>query len=171
MEGTTRRSHRRRLSLILVFSGFLALAIWCNTTNLSPFERQLVGEWTIPQAEVNPRAGYVTSAGPVTNPWMVWDFRRDRSFRVWIASADDPGVHIPHIEGRWRVAGGELDLDDLGAWEWVVREVRERFGRSFGIPYTGRISGRPKRRVLLPDRDTLELDVPQGKRITLRRRR
>ena len=135
--------HRRRLTLMaLGLSGLLSLASWWQATSLSPFEREIVGEWAIPQAEVAPRAGFVTASGPVTNPWMVWDFRRDRSFRVRIVSPDDPSVNIPHIEGRWRVSDGELSLDDLGAWAWIVREARERFGRSFGVPTTGRISAR-----------------------------
>ena len=133
--------HRRRLTLLaLGLSGLLAWVGWWQATSLSPFEREIVGEWAIPEAEVAPRAGFVTASGPVTNPWMVWDFRRNRSFRVRIVSPDDPSVNIPQIEGRWRVAAGELSLDDLGAWAWVVREARERLGRSFGVPSTSRIS-------------------------------
>ncbi len=162
--------HRRRLTLMaLGLSGLLALVGWWQATGLSPFEREIVGEWAIPQAEVAPRAGFVTASGPVTNPWMVWDFRRDRSLRVRIVSPDDPSVNIPQIEGRWRVSDGELSLDDLGAWAWVVREARERFGRSFGVPSTSRISARPRHRIRLSDRDTLEMGVPQRKAITLKR--
>ena len=74
------------------------------------------------------------------------------------------------MEGRWRVADGKLSLDDLAPAPWVLRELRERVGVWFGIPYTGRITGRPSHPVRLLDRDTLEHITPQGQRIVLKRR-
>ena len=133
--------HRRRLTLMaLGLSGLLPLVGWWQATSLSPFEREIVGEWAIPQAEVASRAGFVTASGPVTNPWMVWDFRRDRSFRVRIVSPDDPSVNIPQIEGRWRVADGELSLDDLGPGlgrEGGPRTLRPEFRGALHQPDLG----------------------------------
>ncbi|MGP0065438.1 MAG: hypothetical protein ACLQGP_17770 [Isosphaeraceae bacterium] len=164
------RQSRRRMILIAMAGGLSVLAFWWYRSDLFPLELAIAGKWTVPWAQVSPRGGFVTSSGKVTNSWMVWHFRPDRSFRVWIVSADDPKVQIPHMEGRWRVSEGELSLDDLGAWGWFVREVRERVGVRFGIPNTGRVQGKPKHRLKLVDPDTLELGPSQGKPITLKRR-
>jgi hypothetical protein len=134
---------RRRLFFLLLY---LVLAVlpaglfrW-HYPALSHVEHRLLGKWTAP--EPNPRASFVTTKGAVTNPWRIWEFRRDRSFRVWVVSADDPGVSILDTEGLWSAEGGKLNIESFGAMGNALREVRERIRIRFGNPYVARSSGR-----------------------------
>jgi hypothetical protein len=99
-------TRRRMLFISLGLLVILLVAFFCwDYPALSITERQLIGQWMAP--EPNPRAAFITSKEPMTNPWRVWEFRRDRSFCVWIVSADVPGVSILDKEGRWSAGDGK----------------------------------------------------------------
>jgi hypothetical protein len=106
----------------------------------------------------------------VTNPWRVWESRRDRSFRVWVVSADDPGVSILDKEGLWSAEGVKLNIEGFGAMGDALRGVRERIRIRFGNPYVARSSGRLSHSIRFIDRDTWELTTVQGKSVTWKRR-
>jgi hypothetical protein len=153
------------LVLTIVFAGIL----WWDYPALSTTERQLLGRWTAPNP--NPRSSYITNKGPVTNPWLIWEFRRDRSFRVWIVSADDPGVSILDREGRWYAEGAKLSLEGFGAAGDVLREIREHVRVKFGGSYVGRTSGGVTHFIRFLDRDNWDMASPDGRSIAWKRRR
>ena len=166
-------SRRRRLCLISLAVAFLmslAAGVVCwKFPALNAVEWRLVGKWATP--EFGPGIGYVTKAGPVANPWRVWEFRRDRTFRVRIVSADDPSVNLPDVEGHWRVVDGKLRLDGLGRAESTIREVQDRVEYWLGRPVPRRITGDgAEHSFTFPDRETMEIALRNGRRIAWKRR-
>ena len=164
--------HPRRLyvfSLLFLIAASLSAGVaWWFFPILTTAEWRLVGAWTAPHADA--RMSYVTTSGTVTNPWRVWEFRRDRSYLAWIVSADDPGVSILDKEGRWRVTDGKLHLESFGAGGDAIRELRERVRIRLGGSYLGRTSGEVAHPIRFVDRDTWEMTTPRGKAFTWRRR-
>src|SRR5262249_35033675 len=124
-------------------------------------ERRLLGRWMAP--EPDPRVGFVTAKGPVTNPWRVWEIRRGRSFRVWVVSADDPGVSILDKEGLWSAEDRRLRIEGFGSMGDSLREAREHIRIRLGGSYVGRSSGGLAHSIRFIDRDTWELTTAQGK--------
>jgi hypothetical protein len=100
---------------------------------------------------------------------MVWEFRRDRSYFVWIVSPDDSSIRIPHKEGRWSAQDGELSLHGFGGWGDALREMRERVRIRLGGSYIGR-GGGVSHSIRFPDETTFEMTPANGKSITWKRR-
>jgi hypothetical protein len=169
--GDERAMRRRRLLFgMLGLSGALVVGlVWWYNPWLSGDERRLVGSWVAP--EPDPRVGFVTAKGPVTHPCRVWEFRRDRSFRVWVVSADDSSVSILDKEGLWSADGGTLRIEGFGAVGDALRELRERIRIRLGYSYVGRSSGGLAHSVRFLDDDAWELTTAQGRSITWKRQR
>jgi hypothetical protein len=162
-------TRRRMLLIALGLLVILLVVFFCwDYPALSITERQLIGQWMAP--EPYPRAGFITSKGPLTNPWRVWELRRDRSFCVWIVSADDPGVSILFKEGRWSAGQGTITLEGFEASGEALREIREHIRVKFGGSYVGRTSGKVSHPIRFINSDTWEVTAPQGKPITWNRR-
>jgi hypothetical protein len=162
-------TRRRMLFISLGLLVILVVMFFCwDYPALSITERQLVGQWMAP--ELNPRAAFITSEGPVTNPWRICEFRRDRSFCVWIVSADDPGVSILDKEGRWSARDGKITLEGFGASGDALREIREHIRVKLGGSYVGRTSGKLSHSIRFTDSDTWEMTTLQGKSIAWNRR-
>ncbi len=155
---------RRRLlfaSLCLIVLPVLAMIIIASKyPPLSTTEHRILGTWVTPHPTSVPR--YVTSKGPVTNPSWAWEFRRDRSFRVWIISADDSEVLILDKEGRWSAEGANLTLEGFGPTGDAIREIRERVRMKLGGSYVGRSSGTLTHSIRFLDRDNLGNDESAG---------
>lgn len=160
---------RRAVIVVLAVALITSGLIWGRGgPALAPAERQLVGTWTTP--EFDPRASYVTSKGPVTNPVRVWELRPDRSFRVGIASADDPTISVPLKEGLWSAEPGKIRLEGFGRVGDAWREIRERIRLTLSGSYLGRTSGTVSHPIRFLDGDAWELIRPEGQSIVWRRR-
>lgn len=144
------------LFVVIAVVGFL----WWNYPALSSTERQLLGSWTAPASVMG--GSFVTKKGPVKHPELVWEFRRDRSFRVRVISADDPTISIPFREGLWSAEGGKLNLDGFEATGDALRELRERIRVKLGGSYVGRTSGRMTHTIRFITRDSWELTPAAG---------
>jgi len=154
------------LGLLLVIS-LGGLVLWLYPA-LSPTVWRLLGRWTAPDPD--PRSGFVTSRGPVTHPWLLWEFRRDLTYQVWVVSPDDSSIRLPHKEGRWSAEDAKLMLQGFGGPGDILREIRELVRVRFGGSYLGR-GGDVGHSIRFPDDDTLEMTLANGKAITWKRRR
>jgi hypothetical protein len=122
------------LALVVLVTGLSIWAILRGGPSLSPIELALVGKWG--RAELDPGISFGTRArGPLTNPWLVQEFARDRTYRQWIVSADDPSHRFVHVEGRWRVIDGAIRIEAgvLGLRR-PLDNARARIATMTGLP-------------------------------------
>jgi hypothetical protein len=175
-QGSSTIVHRRseqvmRRRALLVILGLSAVLLVCCSRwyypSLSGDERRLLGNWVTSQRIQT--TGYVTARGPVTNPCMLLEFRRDRCFRLWIISADDPDVSILHKEGQWSAGNGRLHIGGFGRMKNALREAREQIRMKFGSSYVGR-GDMVLHSMRFVNPDTWELTTLPGKSIIWRRR-
>ncbi len=45
--------------------------------------------------------------------WLIREFGRDRIYRAWVVSSDNPSHSRLLLEGRWRVVDGKLLTEDF----------------------------------------------------------
>jgi hypothetical protein len=162
------RRRRVWISLLLVSAAGSALYFWNKYPPLSAVEHQLVGNWAFP--ELDPRIGYVTRTGPITNPWLIREFRRDRVYRLWVVSADDPGHYLLELEGRWHVVDGKLRTEDFEGSARLARDISDRVRSWASMHSPQRISGNTDVSIDLSDEATLVITNPWREKSAWKRR-
>lgn len=128
--------------------------------------------------EAGTPADFGLSGGPMAKPLMVMELSPDGVYRTWFVSSDSPlpkpsedswGQH-QLTEGRWRIVGGRLRVEDTPEpLRRVARVARDEIAARTGLLYRSRWVVSP---MSLPfrfvDPDDLELTW-QAKPLVLRR--
>ncbi len=100
------------VTLFVSLVGLMAYWWWSSRVPaLSAEEIRLVGAWCYP--EIYTPLDYGVPAGPMSSPCAVLEFSSDRTFRSWLASADDSSCRYLLGEGRWGIEGGRLCIVDM----------------------------------------------------------
>lgn len=164
----------RMLMALILLIVFLVCAVWRQTPHLTPTEQQLVGKWSLPNPE--PSINYILSYGflsygSTANVLLIREFGRDRSYRVWAQSLDNPRNSRLRLEGRWCVVNGMLRTEDFPAGpKRAVRDAWRRVGAWTGLPLgTPEIRGNTDVSFRFPDEKSLEITSARGAKFTWKR--
>jgi hypothetical protein len=82
----------------------------------------------------------------MVNPWVIQDFASDRTYRQWIISGDDPSHRFLHVEGRWKVVGEAIRVEDESpCLRRAIEDSGNRIARVTGLPLvsTTRVGAAP----------------------------